>query len=471
MTADDPGADRKMLQRIIKYLSSLRLTCYVILALGAIFLLGLWIPQASVLQRELYTQWAQESPNLVRFLEALDLTEIYTSPITLALWGLFFLNLALVMWQRIPLIMSRVTFADKKLEDPRTATGYPVRASRTFPGTTDEARIAESLAGAGYKFYGTPERFYAVKNRFSPVATIFFHLSFFLMLIGGVISGYSKFAGFVDVAEGEAFHGELDRYNAPPRLPKIGTPPTAGFQVEKIVREVTAGVPTGLTVHLVDEKGSRQVAAINRPYKVGRTSYVISTIGVTPLFVLQDGAGNELDGAYVKLNVMGGKKDTFTIGGYRLSVLFYPDYGVEDGAEVTFSQEFKNPAFNLTVEKDGRVLARKTVRHREWIEFDGHRLLFRELPLWVRFFVVKEYGLDILYAGFVIAMLALIARLVFYRREMVGSLREENGEWTLFLAGRSEFYKKLSEDEFQGNAEAVFRKIAFRGPGSDELAE
>jgi hypothetical protein len=63
--------------------------------------------------------------------------------------------------------------------------------------------------------------------------------------------------------------------------------------------------------------------------------------------------------------------------------------------------------------------------------------------------VIKEYGLSIIYAGFAVASIAIIWRFLFYRRELVGALREKEGERTLVVACRSEFYKSLAEDEFK----------------------
>lgn len=83
------------------------------------------------------------------------------------------------------------------------------------------------------------------------------------------------------------------------------------------------------------------------------------------------------------------------------------------------------------------------------MEFDGNRLEMRELPFWVRFYVIKERGVSILYAGLAIACIAIIWRLLFYRREIVGAIRDEEGERRLVVAARSEFYKSLAEDEFE----------------------
>lgn len=449
-----------MLQRLLKYLGSLRFTIIPIALLGIIFLLGLWIPQKGILQQEQYLEWQANSPRLVAFLDFLGLTDIYTSPITLTLWVLFFLNLTLVMWQRIPLVRRKVAFSDNKLEDPCAAAGYPFRSTIELPaGVTPEA-VPGLFSRAGYRFYGTAGSFYAVKNRFAPVASLLFHLSFFLILLGGVVSKYSRFIGNLDIAQGESFHGEPERY-ASISLPKIGTPPEIAFRVVSIAPEVERDTPTALKVRIQDERGGFHVADINRPYKRGRTSLVIKNLGVAPLVVMLDSSGRELDGAYVKLDVLKGKQDSFQMGGYRFTALFYPDYFVKDGVEGSRSEEFRNPVFRLTVERDGKAVVQKTIRPGESVSFDDYVLTVREMPFWVRFVVVKEYGLEVIYTGFVLATLGLVWRLLFYRREMVGAVRTLDGKRMIHMAGRSEFYRSLAEDEFQRLVASFGRKNPF----------
>src|ERR1035437_7326884 len=112
-----------MFKKLSKYLSSLRFTILLICMLGLMFIIGLWVPQQRLL-KTIYLEWQRNSPALVAFLDVLGLTTIYTSPITITLWLLFFLNLSLVLWQRIPVVKSRIAISDAKIADPVTAGGY-----------------------------------------------------------------------------------------------------------------------------------------------------------------------------------------------------------------------------------------------------------------------------------------------------------------------------------------------------------
>src|SRR5690242_5438351 len=153
-----------MIKKIVKYLSSLRFTLLLICLLGVMFLAGLWIPQRSLVTAEQLAQWKTHAPLLVGTLETLQLTSIYTSPIILALWIGFFLNLSLVMWQRIPLVRMRIALTPPKAWDPATAPGYPFRASYQLSSPANPEAVTGFLRRRGYAVLGEEKRFFAVKN-------------------------------------------------------------------------------------------------------------------------------------------------------------------------------------------------------------------------------------------------------------------------------------------------------------------
>jgi cytochrome c biogenesis protein ResB len=433
----------------------------LIMALAVLFLLGLWLPQKGVLQYELYQQWRASHPSLVALLDTLKLTEIHVSPLALGLWAAFFINLALVTWNRIPALRAQVAVNDNKLRDPRTAAGYHHRSVLPLPFQPDFTAISQALRSSGYRVFGSAGRFYAVKNRFSPVASLLFHLSFFLLLLGGVISMYTRFTGVLGLAAGETFDGAVTGYSGAPRMPRLGSPPDARIQVLSIAPVFEANTPTGLLVRLQDEKGRVHDVDINSPYKTGHTSFVLKDLGVAPLFVVRDASGREIDGVFVKLDVLKGKEDHFELGGYQFTAVFYPDYVVRDGNPGSASDDIKNPAFGLTIRKNGAVVGDKVVRPGETFPVGDRTLTLAEMRFWVKVMVVKEYGLEVVYAGFLLATIGLVMRLVFYRREIIGAVEVQGeGETLLVLAGRAEYYRDLAEDEFSGTFTRIGASMA-----------
>lgn len=448
-----------MLKKITKSLSSLRFTIVLISLLGVIFAIGLWIPQKRLL-KSIYFEWQRNSPALVSVLDSLGLTSIYTSPITLTLWLLFFTNLSLVIWQRIPVIKHRIALSPAKIADPAMAAGYPFRRSYPLPAGLDGDRVIALLKKGRYTVLGDARGFYGIRNRLAPVAFMLFHLSFFLILLGGLTTVYTEFQGYVDLAQGESFQGDIGRYNTSPEpiLPVFGSPPRTTFKVQSVVPHVVRNTPTGISVVLLDGEGKSHDVDINRPYKTADTSFVFKHLGLSPLFVLQDPGGKEIGGAYIKLNVLQMKPDNFALGGFSFTATFYPDFVWENGKRASRSMEFNNPVFFISAQQGGKTLGEGLLKKGGVLQFGGYRLAMPDMPYWIRFYAVKQQGLSILYAGFALAAIGVIWRLLFYRREILGAVREEEGGRMLVVAGRSEYYKSLAEDEFS----AMFDKLLGR---------
>lgn len=444
-----------MLSGIIRLLRSLKLTVVLIICLTVVILLGVVIPQKDLLGKDLYLKWKAEKPELVSAFEFLGLTDIYVSPFTLALWCVFFLNLIVVMSARMPAIWKRCINRSLPagIDALKGSSHYEIVETR---GMED---VKSVLSGRGYKVFSEGGAFRAVKNRFSPLATLLFHLSFFLLLVGGVISFYTKFTAETTLAVGETFMGDYDQMSRP----KVGPVPRTVFRVDSVQPYYYEGdLPVDLKVVLTTKKGRKEIG-INRPYKEGPLSFVIKDMDVAPLFTIRDKTGKVLDGAYVKLKVLDGAEDRFEMLGYEFRTFFYTDYDKGFKTRKNYSSELPqalkqspssagrrqqreivNPAFYVAVFKDGDLLGIKTIALNEYMEFDGMRLFFEDLTYWINFLVIKEYGLSILYAGFVLITVALIIRFVFYRRDLMGVLKDGK----LHIAGRAEYFPSLFENEF-----------------------
>jgi cytochrome c biogenesis protein ResB len=443
--------------KILQLFKSLRFTIVIIICLVSLFLIGVIVPQKGLLGRDMYLSWKDSQPVLVSFLEFLDLTDVYTSPVTLLLWGLFFLNLLTVISKRIPSIWKRYS------EDsfPRSPESLEGTKNYAFIQGQDIDSVRDALRKGGYRFFSQGNAFRGVRNRVSPLATILFHLSFLFLLIGGVMTFYTEFRAEAPVAEGETFTGQYRWV----RSPKIGGIPTATFTVEEIkplyYREV---IPTGLKVVILSDKG-KEVVGINKPLKRGALSFIIKDIDIAPLFIIRNNKGEEIDGAYVKLKGLSSTIDSFSMQGYKFMTFFYSDYANQrnDGSKERTnlpqvlkqspmtggspqSREIIDPAFFIEIYEEGLLVNSGTVTPGEFIEFNNYRLEFDELGYWVMFYVAKEHGFGILYAGFVIMILALIIRFLFYRRDIRGIVKDGN----VHMSGRGEFFPVLFEDEFRG---------------------
>lgn len=443
-----------MLNKILNKAASLRFTIVLLLVLLVIFLLGLWIPQQSLFDQASYEQWLKKSPTVAPLLDRIGFTHIYSSRVTIAVWVLFFCNLLLSMWQRIPLVRKRISLGDDNLIDPASPL-FSARRTMEISWTEQPERIMALLKREGFLLHGSPSFFCGVRNRYSALANPLFHLCFVLVLLGSITGIYTRFVGKIAIAEGESFTGAAEQYKQPLTLPLIGGLPDVGFSVRRIVPEISGNTALQLTAEIVDRQGGAHTVQINRPYKSGSVSCVLKKPGIAPLLVLRDRSGRELDGAYLRLDVLGGNEDSFDFGGYHFKAKFYPDYRKEGDKESSATLEFKNPVLRLTALQGGNEVGSGAVRLGESLDLGDRSVTFAEMPFWVLIQVVKEHGEGLVYFALFLSSFALAWRLIFYRRDIVCRVEEQDGRRVMVLAWRTEFYRALAEEEL----DALMKKL------------
>ncbi|MEF9475746.1 MAG: hypothetical protein L0958_03450 [Candidatus Mariimomonas ferrooxydans] len=154
------------------------------------------------------------------------------------------------------------------------------------------------------------------------------------------------------------------------------------------------------------------------------------------MFIIKDKKGEEVDGAYVKLTALSGHEDSFEMLGYKFRTIFYTDYSNKIAKKkkgktalplilrimsmvrnIPQAREVINPAFRIMVFRDDLFIAEKILKTGDYITFDGYRLFFEDLDYWAKFYVGMERGLGILYTGFVLMIVALVIRFLFYRKK------------------------------------------------------
>jgi cytochrome c biogenesis protein ResB len=409
----------------------------------------------------LYELWKDESL-LNRFLDFIGFTDIYLSPLTIVILGIFFINLLVVMLNRIPAILRRAYF----IEEMPSFSAVEMKKGKDIKSISpviEYDKIDEQLRWFFRKkrwFFKQAKKgntFIAVKNRLSPVGFLLFHLSFFFCLFGGLMITYTRFSGKLPLTEGQSFQGDIKQFRTIDRDPIIFKElPSLWLYLEKVEPFYENDVPTELVATLLvkywdDEK--KEVLKVNEPIKRGSVSVIVEKIGVSPLFVVRGPSDRELDAAYVSLNVLEGQQDSFqfeTDRNVTFHVKFYPDYFKEDGIEKTKSIELKNPALHLSILKNGKMIYDGTIRKGEYAPMGMVKIGFEDIRYWAEFLIVREYGKFSLIAGFIIAAVGLIMRLVFYQKQLRLAIDYEKDKPLVYISGRSEYFQHSFKEEFNG---------------------
>ena len=462
MTEFSPKRIEAWLAAVLRFFRSLRLTAIVIALLIFLYLLGLVTPQKWMFKtKQQYDAWLSES-FIYRVADFIGFTDIYMSPITLTLLAIFFINLAVVITGRVPHVLRKSYIrgapAARKPEAIKSSSTGLVTTSSLSPEVAAGA-LKKATGKLGY--YLVPQKetegvgvFTAVKNRFSPLGFLLFHLSFLFCLVGAILVSYTRFSGALALTVGQEFNGDMRQYHRIDRQPKaFRVLPHLGLKLMEVYPTYEEDVPSRLVAVLMVNDGVktvREVININEPLRRGGLTILANKIGISPLVEILGPSDRPIDGAYVALDVLRGKADTFkfdTDPRYDFSVLFYPDYEVVDGIERSRSVEIRNPYFHLTIRKEGEIEYDGTVRPGELAPFGMFNLKISDIRYWVEFLVIREYGMYPLYLGFALASIGLVMRLVFYQRRMDVVIEPSPSGTVIYMDGRSEFFPIAFKEE------------------------
>jgi cytochrome c biogenesis protein len=439
-------------KRVLTSFKSVRLAAVIMTLLILLYFLGLVLPQKWMFgKRVQYENWLSESV-INRILDSIGFSEIYTSPVTLVLLALFFINLTVVIIDRVPQILRKAFIRGT----PPVPGAEAIRSSATvleaqcacLPGRVEEA-IAHVCKKLGYFLTGEERGGVkaAVRNRISPLGFLLFHLSFLFCLIGGLTLAYTRFSGELVLTEGQSFEGDMKQFKRIIKNPKVLTAlPHIGLKLIKVSPYYEKDVPSSLDVLLLVSDGKEtlsEVINVNKPIRRGPLTIVARHIGITPLVEILGPSDMFIDGANVILDILGGRSDVFkfdTDPRYEFSVLFYPDYEVVDGLERSRSQEILNPYFHLTIRNKGVIEYDGTIRPGELAGFGMFNLRFSEIRYWVEFIVIREYGKYPLIIGFALAAIGLVMRLVFYQKRIYVVIEPTTDKTVIYMDGRSEFF-------------------------------
>lgn len=364
------------------------------------------------------------------------------------LYALFFVNLIFCATAWAPAVVRRCR-RELLLEPGGKAASLEHAVEVPEAGSRIES-IKQRLRQRGYTIRGLEGGsapaglFYATRGRYSLVGNLMFHAGFLFLLAGAATNVATRFEGTAIIAEGGSFTGGKGEYRTIADA-FTGALPHVDFDVAKISAEFWQGKLffTSLEAQLV-HRGGVEIARLSNAVSVGGAEVTISGFGYAPLAVLKDKDGEIVTRAYVKLNVFPpGSEDYFFLPGYphKIFVSFYPDHATANGGNVSKSMDPVNPAYFVRIMRGRIPVYAGLLKPGAWADYDGLSISF---PSFVRsgdFRIVSNPGHPLIWTAFVVMVLGLAWRLLFYRKEV--ALWQDEAGRTL-LSGRFEYFPKLN---------------------------
>ena len=375
------------------------------------------------------------------------------------LYSLFFINLIICEIKWIPVVVRRCG----KLKPPETDKELGRFRHKVNVGSTgSNVTILENylkkrcyrLQKPEVNINGTEEIssskiIYAYRGRFSPIGSICFHLAFLFLLGGVVVSMLFRFEGSARITEGYPFTGTAAEYSMISASP-FASLPRISFFLEKITPEFWADelLFTDLRADISYDGVDRGSAWMSSPLNIEGSKISINGISLTPMYILKNKEGRELDVGYVNLAIFTpASEDHFQIPGFphQIFVSFYPDFAMEGERPFNRSMNVKNPKYFVRVFR-GRIPAFSGfLKPGEEARFENLRLSFPKFRYWGDFRIIKDPGLVFIWTAFVFFGLGLVWRLLFYRREIAVVI--ESDKVTIY--GNSDYYPSLFENRLR----------------------
>lgn len=402
------------------------------------------------------TAWGGTSPNQV----VINIS--YTLPFK-ALFAFFLLNNLFCTIKSVPLTLRACSVERKPpLLDWFFKRRFYTSLEVSQDVTAVSQRVRSYLSPKGYRLFQSKDRksLRAVKGRFAPLGSIFFHLSFFLIFAGIISSFYTASWGDVVLTEGQSFFGRKDEYiRFSPRAKFSERSPKISFSIEKIVPQFWGRkvLFTDLYAHLNYPAGASSpksaTTRLNVPFKADFFTYIsITGMGYSPFYRLKEKGGQELDSAFVTLVTFPpGSEDSFVLREtpYKVFVQVYPDYLLQKGKLSTQSNDLKNPAYYVEIKRNKEKVFSGVLLPQEEAKFDGLALSFPEIKYWGQLRIIRNKGLFLIFAGYIGGIIGLLWRLLVTRKEIVLLMIPGAGT-TLHLTCSSEYYPHLQAEELEG---------------------
>ncbi|HXZ26424.1 MAG TPA: cytochrome c biogenesis protein ResB [Terriglobales bacterium] len=339
-------------QRVWQSLASVRTGIILLILVGVVAAAGTVILQRPATDPEQMQR--AYSPGLLRWLDALGLTNVFHSWWFAVLLGLLCLSIVLASLERFPAVW-RYFARPYRRPEPHFRAVLPLKYEIRIRNPERGLGAAEqALRQMGFR----PERIaggedgedslYAERNRFARLAAYVVHVSLLLILLGGIVDSVWGYRGFLNLTRGQQA-GQIELADGSTR------PMPFTLRCDGVGQENYAdGTPKRWWSKLVVLQDGREVArkeiAVNDPLVYGGLRFFQANYGRTADVAAVKFVATPKGGGKPEPLVLGPGEPVTLSDGTRVRLeRFVPDFYVRDNQIYTRSEEANNPAIQLSL--------------------------------------------------------------------------------------------------------------------------
>jgi len=418
-----------MMRKIIKLLSSLKLTVSILIILALTSIVGTLIQQQQ--NPAIYIQ--RFGDPLYRILRIFGFFDLYHSWWYVSLLIILAFNLIFCSMRRLPRDVKIITSPKVKL-DEKELSSFTSKEKITLTARPVDQTLENVLSGMRKAGFSCKEKvgdgeiwhLFSEKGKYGRLAFYITHLSIILIFLGAIIGAVQGFKGFINIPEGE----KIDSIILNSRDGR-GLPRKLGFEVECEKFEVTyypddhgniTHRPKDYKSKLVVYEGGERVRAkeieVNDPLNYKGIFFYQSSFGEIPKIAI---AVKDRNGGLVGHYQVGENESFHFMDSNHQDtevrlVQYLPDFAMGPNRQYTTRSNIpNNPAALLEVKKaDGQVSQAWIFQkfpdfpHKKSTDYSYSLASVNSAKRYTGLQVVRDPGVPVVWAGCIILVLGII---------------------------------------------------------------
>ncbi|MCL4557493.1 MAG: cytochrome c biogenesis protein ResB [Deltaproteobacteria bacterium] len=395
------------IKKLLTILRSRRLAAVFIILIAAFLVLSTLIPQWNWEESGGYFYLHASYPYLTKLISFLGIDHVYTTWWFLSIVLIFSFNIALNSYERIKIVIKQL--GDYRPMSSQEIAGLKIHETIPVNNNGDEfkEKITHTLKRKGYRIKAYADGFVASKHTMGLLGIPLLHLSMLIILTGVLITGLTFFKGHIELSEGQLFPiGEPNFLGSSYGF--LHVKPQLDFQIRlksfhvtywdkdhpRLYKSIVEVYKNGTPLFSKDVE-------MNKPLRLeGFSFYQTNYYGYSAYFGLVDKATGYETTGYVnfpyKKNTMGVLTQQFNIPilGY-LSIL---------------SVDVSNPdRLSIEILESDKTLHYNNIKNGDVISLGDFELVFHNMVKWTGFYVSRDYGVPVVFTGFVLLALSILS--------------------------------------------------------------
>lgn len=461
-------AKKTFFERLTKFLGGLRFSFILIILLG-----GLAFQKAIIVQK---TIAMEEMPRFIEVLNSIGINSPRIFSAVLITVMVFFV---------INLLLSTVRMSRKIKAKRRSAVVFKNEdAVVSLPQNElfdlkpcQEEKIISHFKGNSFRVVSESSeagiRFCAYRRTAGMWGVLFFHLTFIFLLAGALMSMLTRYAGYAELTIGETFIEKRDNYERTTESPSLFSGDQLfSMRLDEIDLEYWKPWEVKQRANIVslyDADGrfiGRQRMEINSPVSIsGMNVYQGTRQGFIAELEVTDSEGTVAPGRVrFRLPDKPGERirSFVTLPGTNLDLeleLFTEKVGDIKGLEPMRSLHMATLLKVSSVEGMRRSFHGVVFIGSE-LSFEGLSLRFISLRPYSSFVTVQDYGVPLIFAGFVPLIIGLVVTYFWVPENYWGVINRKDGGCSVIIGATSERFRQAFRERFAGQMHRLREEIS-----------